>query len=325
MGQVLKCEKLIGYFMCGAHEFSIHEVTNEVTSKKKDDFHKLSLVKTHWRSDLAFSPTFSPNLPRKSDFRIANLRFATKLLLFRPILHLTRFDINKLCDFYNFPLYADKTNNIDIFRRNRIRTQLLPTLRLFFNKNLDFTLFRFLEISFYEKNFFDNLSRSLSKKVVGRLYRISQNFCPILENELCVPVSDEDLSEALKVVPSWKDQAKGAKGAKDPKVILSWKGRSKSRRTRKLYCNVLKAGGIRAPVANLRFATRGANQRFAQVFFENKYEISNTFLFFLPKSIRNKILYKILFFNKHIEGRTFLGKMGLKDSITFEEAFIRNQ
>lgn len=102
----------------------------------------------------------------KIPFYFTNLK--KSVLLFRPILNFTRFDINQLCHFYYLPIYPDQTNNIIDFKRNRIRKQLLPIFRTYFNKNIDATLIRFLEISLYEKNFFYQLKKSCKLNILKK-------------------------------------------------------------------------------------------------------------------------------------------------------------
>lgn len=66
--------------------------------------------------------------------------------LIRPILSLHRFDLKKLSIFWKLPLYPDVSNQKKYYYRNRIRKQLLPTLRFFFNSQIDNTFFQFTEI-----------------------------------------------------------------------------------------------------------------------------------------------------------------------------------
>lgn len=112
----------------------------------------------------------------KIPFYFPNLK--KSVLLFRPILNFNRFDINQLCDFYYLPIYPDQTNNRIDFKRNRIRKQLLPIFRTYFNKNIDATLVRFLEISLYEKNFFYQLKKNCKLNILKKkkpVLTISQN------------------------------------------------------------------------------------------------------------------------------------------------------
>ena len=64
----------------------------------------------------------------------------------RPLLSLHRFDIQKICFFCKLPVFADKTNQKLFYSRNRIRKQVLPLFRFFFNPEIDKLLFQFSEI-----------------------------------------------------------------------------------------------------------------------------------------------------------------------------------
>lgn len=64
----------------------------------------------------------------------------------RPLLPLNRFDIQKICFFCRLPFFPDKTNQKLFYSRNRIRKQVLPLFRFFFNPEIDKLLFQFSEI-----------------------------------------------------------------------------------------------------------------------------------------------------------------------------------
>ena len=60
--------------------------------------------------------------------------------LVRPLLVLNRYQTKKLCQLWEMPVYPDQTNEELVFTRNRIRKQLLPILRSFFNPQIDAVL-----------------------------------------------------------------------------------------------------------------------------------------------------------------------------------------
>lgn len=69
----------------------------------------------------------------------------TKIQLIRPLLHLKRTEIKQLCLFWALPISIDKTNWLIKLRRNRLRHQVLPLLRVFLNPKIDYALARFSE------------------------------------------------------------------------------------------------------------------------------------------------------------------------------------
>lgn len=76
-----------------------------------------------------------------------------KTTLIRPLLVLSRVETKTLCNFWNLPIFPDKTNLQLKYRRNRIRYQLLPTLKLLFNPKVDNVLLEFSKIT-NKKNFY---------------------------------------------------------------------------------------------------------------------------------------------------------------------------
>ena len=79
----------------------------------------------------------------------------------RPLLSLHRTDSKKLCSFWALPLYPDKTNQQLTFQRNRVRKQLLPALRYFFNPQLEKALFQLSEMIASEHKFLEGLTTQL--------------------------------------------------------------------------------------------------------------------------------------------------------------------
>ena len=56
--------------------------------------------------------------------------------IYRPFLSFSRLNFLKFCEFWSLPVYPDGTNfNIKLIR-NRLRLELIPYLKWFFNKNL---------------------------------------------------------------------------------------------------------------------------------------------------------------------------------------------
>ena len=69
------------------------------------------------------------------------------VFLIRPLLFVNRFDLRKLCTFWQLPVYPDKTNENLNYYRNRIRKQFLPLLRFFFNPQIDKIFLQFSELA----------------------------------------------------------------------------------------------------------------------------------------------------------------------------------
>jgi hypothetical protein len=84
--------------------------------------------------------------------------------LIRPLLFVNRFDLRKLCTFWQLPIYPDKTNENLSYYRNRIRKQLLPLLRFFFNPQIDKIFLQFSELANSEEIYFNFVATRLKEE-----------------------------------------------------------------------------------------------------------------------------------------------------------------
>lgn len=97
---------------------------------------------------------------------INNYFYNSNFLIARPLFALTRFDIKKLCNLWELPLYPDHSNQSLNFCRNRIRNQILPSLRIFFNPQIDYTFYRFIDIMNEEQKHLDFLAIRLIESIL---------------------------------------------------------------------------------------------------------------------------------------------------------------
>ena len=106
--------------------------------------------------------SFQPTLPDRDK----------PLLLHRPLLSVSRSDVRRVCHLWQLPVYPDASNQTCQYARNRIRNQLLPTLRVQFNRQVDGTLFHFTTLLSIEQLYLDSLSQRLfpSICIVARDY-----------------------------------------------------------------------------------------------------------------------------------------------------------
>jgi tRNA(Ile)-lysidine synthetase-like protein len=86
--------------------------------------------------------------------------------LIRPITILDRFTVKKLVQYFILPVYPDTSNTKKKYYRNRIRSELIPTLRFFFNPQIHNRFFQFSNILINEQ-FHLNL---LCKQLITELY-----------------------------------------------------------------------------------------------------------------------------------------------------------
>ena len=93
-----------------------------------------------------------------------------KIKLKRPNLALNRIETFKLSIFWNLPIILDSTNQLMSFKRNKLRYQVLPILKLFFNPKLEEALIKFiLELNLEKKYFSQKIKES---EYFIQLYRL---------------------------------------------------------------------------------------------------------------------------------------------------------
>jgi tRNA(Ile)-lysidine synthase len=107
-----------------------------------------------------------------------NLFFSKKNLL-RPLLIFHRNDIRFFSKNYLLPILSDPTNQKLRWSRNRIRHQLFPLVRFFFNPNTEYLLNNFLEITIEEQKYIE----SVIQKIVEYWLKKHENYHDI-KNQL---------------------------------------------------------------------------------------------------------------------------------------------
>ena len=94
--------------------------------------------------------------------------------LLRPLLLLNRYEIQKLLTWAYLPIWTDKTNFELHYRRNRIRFELLPTLRFYYNPNVDLCILHCIETIEQEMNYLTLLTIKTLK--FYNIYTAKKNF-----------------------------------------------------------------------------------------------------------------------------------------------------
>ena len=126
------------------------------------------------------------------------------LLLHRPLLSVSRNDVRRICHLWQLPVYPDASNQTFQYARNRIRNQLLPTLRFQFNQQVDGTLFHFTTLLSIEQLYLDSLSQRLfpSICVVARDYVAFHvaglnPFPPVIRRQLLKQILEKYATQSL--------------------------------------------------------------------------------------------------------------------------------
>lgn len=79
----------------------------------------------------------------------------------RPLLDLTRYQAKHICKTWKLPFIPDKSNQFMFYTRNRIRRQILPFLRFYFNPKIDKMLFQFAELSVNEQFYINSITNQI--------------------------------------------------------------------------------------------------------------------------------------------------------------------
>lgn len=137
---------------------------------------------------------------KKTDF-FFNEKNLKKKIIIRPLLLQSRFDTQKICGKFKFPVFPDKSNQKKFYSRNRIRKQLLPTLRFFFNPQIDLSLWKFSTISTEEEKVINNLLKIFIEDIITENKKIFCfnlklfDFCPLsIQRKVCFIFFQKKLS-----------------------------------------------------------------------------------------------------------------------------------
>ena len=114
----------------------------------------------------SYGANYIEGIPRGLiETRFLSQFYKNEYILVRPFLSLTRFDLKKICNSWKIPLFPDQSNQKLKYQRNRIRKQILPTLRFFFNPQIDTTLYQFIEIINSEQEYMDFITARIVNEI----------------------------------------------------------------------------------------------------------------------------------------------------------------
>ncbi|WP_129595714.1 tRNA lysidine(34) synthetase TilS [Anaerophilus nitritogenes] len=88
--------------------------------------------------------------------------------IIRPILDCSRYEIEDYCNKNNLHPRIDHTNLEAIYTRNRIRLELIPYIKKYFNPNIKETLSRTANILREDKDFIEDYQKKLYHEIVTR-------------------------------------------------------------------------------------------------------------------------------------------------------------
>ena len=102
--------------------------------------------------------TFLQNLIRGTSLNgITNLtihkQISQNLTILRPLLNFTKSEIAWFCRLFYLPVWSDITNYNYYIKRNRIRHELIPYLKNYFNPNIEHIIYNFIELCQHENEY----------------------------------------------------------------------------------------------------------------------------------------------------------------------------
>ena len=83
------------------------------------------------------------------------------LLIFRPLISLTRETLKKWILFLEFPLSIDYTNRLTVFKRNRIRFFLFPFLKYFFDRKIELKISIIMNLTTEYMAYFEYINKQV--------------------------------------------------------------------------------------------------------------------------------------------------------------------
>lgn len=125
--------------------------------QKHANMHKYELIITgHHSSDKV--ETSLQNINRTSGQEglsspVVINKINNEIFLFKPLLDIGREEIYFLCKKLNLPIWSDSTNYIYQIERNRLRYELIPYVKNFFNKNIEKNILLSTRNHYYENEY----------------------------------------------------------------------------------------------------------------------------------------------------------------------------
>nr|YP_009646476.1 tRNA(Ile)-lysidine synthetase [Chloropicon maureeniae]QBX98234.1 tRNA(Ile)-lysidine synthetase [Chloropicon maureeniae] len=81
---------------------------------------------------------------------------------FKPFFWITRHEVWLICSFWHFPVFADSSNKSLLFTRSRLRLELIPILKAFYNPQVENSLFQNILVHNEKTDFLKSFSSNIS-------------------------------------------------------------------------------------------------------------------------------------------------------------------
>lgn len=121
--------------------------------------------------------TLLQNLIRGSGLNgITNLtiykKISTQIAILRPLINFTKQEIAWFCRLFYLPVWSDTTNYNYYIKRNRLRNELLPYLKNYFNPNIEQIIYNFIKLcqnenEYIKENTIKLYTKSMHASLIG--------------------------------------------------------------------------------------------------------------------------------------------------------------
>lgn len=107
------------------------------------------------------------------------------MLIIRPILNFTRYEVTWFCKFFALPWWSDVSNYNNTIHRNRIRYELIPYLQLYFNNRIEANICSFLEKNYQDSEYLKQNTIKIYQKIKHKQL-IAINYQYLLLQHTCI-------------------------------------------------------------------------------------------------------------------------------------------
>jgi len=187
-------EHLINYIKKYDEDLVIYQIHNATSSENECRQQRYNLIQKHanlYKCELIITghhssdkvETSLQNINRTSGQEglsspVLINKINKQIFLLRPLLDVNREEIYVLCKQLNLPIWSDSTNYIYQIERNRLRYELIPYIKNFFNKKIEKNILLSTRNYYYENEYV--------KQNANKLYIKSKHKNHIAINHKCI-------------------------------------------------------------------------------------------------------------------------------------------
>ena len=114
-------------------------------------------------------------------------KISSNLKLIRPLLNITRTEITWFCKFHQLPIWFDYTNIYYSNNRNRIRNELIPYLKQYYQINIEKSINIFLDKNSYDTEYLRQITIKVYYLIKHPSY-IAFNYKLLIKQHKCIQI-----------------------------------------------------------------------------------------------------------------------------------------